>query len=434
MIDSVPRVVITGVGVVSPLSGGASQLVDRLRSRQTGIRTLTQIPSNVLPISAGAEAIDFTGDIGDYGPMDKKLQRTIRKGSKVMCREIEMGVAAAQLAIADAKLSADDRDPLRTGVIYGCDYIISLPEEYADGIANCIVDGKFDFKLWGGQGKPAINPLWLLKYLPNMPASHIAIYNDLRGPNNSITIREASAGAAVGEAYSTLTRGHADALIVGATGSRIHPLRTLHAALQENLATDRDDPSTMSRPFAADRDGAVVGEGAGAMVLETLSHAQSRGATIIGEVLDSAASCVGHTTPHAIQTALANVYRGATAGIDPSTIGHIHAHGLSTERDDRAEAAAINTVFGSPSQSPPVTTIKGHIGNLGGGSGMVEMIASLLSLGGQLPPIRNLKKVADDCPIHAVTGDDTPAGDSFVSANVTPQGQAAAVRIGKFRS
>ncbi|MEO1614359.1 MAG: beta-ketoacyl synthase N-terminal-like domain-containing protein [Planctomycetota bacterium] len=423
------RVVITGLGVVSPLGNDPDQLVDSLRTRQTGIKLLDQIPSDILSINHGAQAWDFSGSIDDYGPMDKKLQRTIRKGSKVMCREIEMGVAVAQLALVDAKLDVESRDPERTGVVYGCDYIMSLPHEFAKGIEKCLVDGEFDFKKWGEHGKPEVNPLWLLKYLPNMPASHVAIYNDLRGPNNSITVREASAGAALAEAYSTISRGHADVLVVGSTGSRIHPLRSLHADMQETLASGQDDPSTMSRPFSATRDGSVLGEGAGALVCETLEHATSRKATILGEVVGYGSSAVGATKSDFFQTAITNVLRSALGDEDAGQIGHVHAHGLSTQECDRQEAAAILSVFGDANSQPPVTTAKGHFGNLGAGGGMVETIASLKSLGGNLFPIRNLETVSDDCPINAVTADDVPAGDQFINLNITPQGQASAIRI-----
>ena len=208
------RVVITGIGLISPLGNDPNTVLQRLRDRVSGLRPLTRVPQGVLGFDHGAEAVEFTGDISEYGPLEKQLQRTIRKGTKVMCREIEMGVAVAQLALHDAGLDQQARDRDRTGVIYGCDYIMSLPEEFAVGIQKCLDEnGIFDFKQWGEQGKPEVNPLWLLKYLPNMPASHIAIYNDLRGPNNSITVREASAGAALAEAHSTIQRGHADALV-----------------------------------------------------------------------------------------------------------------------------------------------------------------------------------------------------------------------------
>ena len=428
------RVVITGLGVVSPLGNCPGKLIDSLRKSASGVGPFTQVPLGVLSTDYGAEATEFTGDIDNYGPLEKSLQRTIRKGSKVMCREIEMGVAAAQLALHDAALSLENRDTNRTGVVYGCDYIMSLPSEFVSGIAKCLDDqGKFHFEKWGSQGKPEVNPLWLLKYLPNMPASHIAIYNDLRGPNNSITVREASACAAIYEAHSTLQRGQADVLVVGSTGSRIHPLRTLHASMQEKLAANRDDPKTMSRPFDASRDGSVVGEGAAAMICETMEHAQDRGATILGEVVGVASSAVG---PDAgddyLRTALANVYRGALGDADAKSIGHLHAHGLGTVECDQHEAEAIVEVFGDASKQPPVTTAKGHFGNLGAGGGMVEIVASLKALGGNLFPILNCDSLDSRCSIHAVRDNSTPAGDEFISVNITPQGQASGVRIRRF--
>ncbi|TWT76419.1 3-oxoacyl-[acyl-carrier-protein] synthase 2 [Planctomycetes bacterium CA13] len=428
------RVVITGRGVVSPLGNDPAAMLMALKSGTSGVRAFTQVPTGVLCVDHGAEAIDFTGHISNYGPLEKTLQRTIRKGSKVMCREIEMGVAVAQLAMHDAGLTEDQRDPERVGVLYGCDYIMSLPEEFIGGIRKCMdEDGNFDFDRWGQEGKPEVNPLWLLKYLPNMPASHIAIYNNLRGANNSLTVREASAGAALGEAVSTIQRGHADALIVGATGSRVHPLRTLHASLQEKLAADTSDPSKMSRPFDVTRDGSVVGEGAAAFVCESLQHAQKRGATIIGEIVGYSSSAVGPTAgADYLRQAIRNVLKGALGTADPKSIGHINAHGLGTIESDRDEAAAIADVFGASKDQPPVTTAKGHFGNLGAGGGMVEIVASLDSLGDELFTILNCNDLDPECPINACMESGTPAGDEFVNVNVTPQGQASAVRIRRF--
>lgn len=429
--SSTRRVVITGVGVVSPLGLEPEAMLDRLRAGESGIKPFTRIPHGVLAIDHGAEAHDFSGHIDDYGPLEKTLKRTIRKGTKVMCREIEMGVAVAQRALADSGLTEEVRDRDRTGVIFGCDYIMSLPEEFTAGIAKCLDDeGQFQISEWGQTGKPEVNPLWLLKYLPNMPASHVAIYNDLRGPNNSITMREAAAGAATAEAFSTIQRGHADSLIVGATGSRIHPLRTLHAAMQEQLASTRDDHTTMSRPFDQSRDGSVLGEGAGAMLLESYEHAIKRGAKILGEVMGYGSSAVGGAAgENYLQRAIANALRSALGDADPASIGHIHAHGLGTVEGDQQEASAIADVFGSVSQQPPVTTAKGHFGNLGAGSGMVEMVASVLALGGELFPIRNLSSLDEHCHINACGASGVAAGDSFISVNVTPQGQASAIRI-----
>lgn len=435
--ENVPsrRVVITGVGVVTPLGNDAARLVAGLRERASGIRPLQQVPRGVLPVDHGAEAVEFTGDIADYGPLDKKLQRTIRKSSKVMCREIEMGVAVAQMALHHAGHSPGLFDRDRTGVVYGCDYIMSLPEEYADGIASCLDDDDhFQFSQWGSRGLTKVNPLWLLKYLPNMPASHIAIFNDLRGPNNSITLREASAGAAIAEACSTLQRGHADALVVGSTGSRIHPLRSVHSALQERLAASMPDATQMSRPFDRTRDGGVLGEGAGAIVCETLEHARQRDAEILGEIVGYGTSAVGRRQGEDfLKLAFKNTLTAALGDTAPESIGHIHAHGLGAVESDQQEAEAIAEVFGPPQNQPPVTTAKGNIGNLGAGGAMVEIIASLMSLGQSLFPIRNLSGLDERCPINAVMSDEVPAGNSFVSANVSPQGQASAVRIELFQ-
>src|SRR5581483_11102919 len=149
-----------------------------------------------------------------------------------------------------------------------------------------------------------------LKYLPNMPASHIAIYNDLRGPNNSITQREAAGNLAIGEAFRVIMRSHADAMVAGATGTRIHPMKAIHAMMSEDLAKGGDDPAKAARPFDLNRRGMVLGEGAGAVVLESLDSAQKRGATIYGEVVAAASSAVVDRTfaPHREQ-ALANVMK-----------------------------------------------------------------------------------------------------------------------------
>jgi len=287
------RVVITGLGQISPLGNTIESFQAALSEERSGVGPIESIPTEHLPVKNGAEASEFTGHISDFGDLPKAAKRAIRKGLKVMCREIQMGVAVAQLALADAGLGEEDRDPDRTGVVYGSDYMMTLPGEFTDGVRACLdSEGKFDFDQWAEKGLPQVTPLWLLKYLPNMPASHIAIYNDLRGPNNSITVREASGNLAIGEACATIRRGNADIIVAGATGTRVHPMRSVHTILQEELASDLDDPARMSRPFDQSRDGAVMGEGAGAILLEELETAQRRGVEILGEVVGSGSSAV----------------------------------------------------------------------------------------------------------------------------------------------
>ena len=431
------RVVITGLGLVSPLGNSKQSLWDALTSRRSGVAPLTSVSTAHLPTSYGGEARDFTGQIDDFGELEKKTKRAIKKGLNVMCREIEMGVAAAQHALRDAGMEAGTLDPDRTGAVYGSDYIMTLPEEFTAGIRKCLDEnGQFDFSLWAEKGMPEVTPLWLLKYLPNMPASHIAIYNDLRGPNNSITLREASANLAIGEAYWTIARGSADAIVAGATGTRIHPLRTIHVVMQEEIASNDIEPAKGCRPFDKDRTGMVIGEGSGAIVLEELESAKARGATILAEVVGHGSStvmdrnCVAQKDV-ALKNAMTQSLR--TAGMTPNDVGHIHAHGLSTHQCDIDEARAINEVLKEQTSEVPVVAAKSYFGNLGAGSGVVELIASVLALNhGELFPILNYETPDPECPIAAVTNEGESPGDSFLNISVTPQGQASAVTVSKF--
>lgn len=426
------RVVVTGLGLVSPLGNTPEALWEGLLAGTSGVRPIQGMPASALPTSVAAEAHEFTGDISNFGPLEKDQQRAIKKALKLMCRDIQMGVAAAQLAIAHAGLKGEALDRERVGCVYGCDFIVTRPEEFSDGIQRCRDDeGKFHFERWASDGIRAVDPLWLLKYLPNMPNSHIAIYNDLRGPNNALTMREASANLALAEAYTTISRGSADAIVAGATGTRVHPLRTLHAVSQEEVAPGESDPAKTSRPFDAQRRGMVIGEGAGAMILEELSFAENRGAKIFGEVIGFGSSTVMDVKHNVgrLKDALRNVLVQSlhSAGLKPEQVGHLHAHGLSTIAGDAAEAAAIKEVFGE--RKIPVVAAKSHFGNLGAAGGVVEAIASVLALGQeQLFPLLNYEQPDPACPITAAKRG-MPAGSCFISTSVTPQGQASAIVV-----
>jgi 3-oxoacyl-[acyl-carrier-protein] synthase II len=429
------RVVITGIGVISPIGSTPESLWSSLDQGHSAVGKIQSMPAGSLPVVNGAEATAFTGDIEQFGPLDKQVQRAIRKGQKLMCREIEMGVAVAQLALHHANLTVDQRKSHRTGVVYGCDYIMTMPEEFCEGIRKCTgKDNVFRFDDWAASGLPQVNPLWLLKYLPNMPASHIAIYNDLQGPNNSLTLREASSCAAIIEAFCTIERGHADVLVVGATGTRIHPFKSLHAAMQETLAADREDPTTMSRPFEKDRNGSVLGEGAAAIILEELEHAEKRGAQIWGEISGFGSSAVGVKSGLDFQrTAIRHVAKKAVGTRDPASIGHINAHGIGTLSGDLHEANGIADVFGPVEKQPPLVAAKSYFGNLGAGSGMVEIIASLMAMKNRrLFRTLNYDQADPECKVRPVTGNEVPAGDSFVKLSITPQGQASAVLVSQF--
>jgi 3-oxoacyl-[acyl-carrier-protein] synthase II len=280
-----------------------------------------------------------------------------------------------------------------------------------------------------------MSPLWLLKYLPNMPACHLAMYNDLRGPNNSLTLREASANVALVEACQTIVQGRADMMVAGATGTRVQPVNMIHALQQEEVAMSDGDPAQASRPFDRDRTGMVLGEGAAAVVLEDLKSARARGATVYAEVVGGASSSVagGHLVARrgqAMKNAL--LVTLARTGTAPGQIGFLDAHGLSTRSGDAEEAWAINQVFGDRSRPLPVVAAKGHCGNLGAGSGMVELVAGVMALAyGRLFSVLNYKTPDPECALRVVAngnGDAVP-GRSFVNLSVTPQGQASAVLV-----
>ena len=426
------RVVITGLGLISPLGNSPESLWNALSSGVSGVDILSRVPTEQLTSDVGGECREFTGEIANFGEVEKKLKRNIKKSLRLMCREIQLGVAAAQFAIANASLG-DHYEPSRIGTMFGSDYIITEPGEFSSGVANCL-DGSsdFDFGSWAENGLTKVEPTWLLKYLPNMPASHIAILNDLQGPSNSLTVREASANLAVAEAMTIIRRGSADAMIVGSTGSRIHPLRTVHVVMQEALA-DRNAPgidgdaTKACRPFDKHRCGMVLGEGAGAIMLEEFESAKQRGATIYGEVIGYGSSLVAPGGVPDYQKALENVILGTqeTAGIKAEDLGHVHAHGLSSVAVDQQEAAAIKGLLGDV----PVTAAKSYMGNLGAGSGMVELIASVLAMqNDQLFPVLNYDSPDETCPINVVKEATSP-GSMFLNLNCTPQGQASAVVV-----
>jgi 3-oxoacyl-[acyl-carrier-protein] synthase II len=433
MSGSPKRVVITGLGVVSPIGCDLERVWENLSQQKSGIQPISSLPLQSLPFQSGGECKEFTGDIEDYGPIDKQLQRAIKKNMKVMCREIEMGVAASQKALAHSGLSVEARDPDRCGVLFGSDYILTRPEEFEDGVRSCR-DSNYQMQVerWPTEGLAKVNPLWLLKYLPNMPNSHVAIFNDLRGPNNAITVREASMNLAVAESVAIIQRGLADAMLVGATGSRIHPLRTTHVTLTDTLARERSVPSEMCRPFDSGSDGMVVGEGAGALMLESFEHATARGATIWGEIVGSGAAMVGPSGGRdSLRMAVASALRGSlrTGRERLGERWHLHAHGLSTPAPDASEALGIADVISEFGDAVSVTSAKSYFGNLGAGAGAVELICSLLALKHKkLFPINNLTAPRPEVNWNAAQPGQDP-GNGFLHVSYTMQGQSSSVAI-----
>jgi 3-oxoacyl-[acyl-carrier-protein] synthase II len=433
-IENPRKAVITGIGVICPLGSTPDALWDALSTGRSGVGPLTAVPPRYLPMSFAAEATGFTGSIDDFGPLEGEQKKAIRKGLKTICREAQMGIAAAQLALHHAGLGLGKYDPERIGAVFGSDYMITAPEEFTAPVRKCVgPDGRFEFSRWAAEGLGQMNPLWLLKYLPNMPGSHIAIYNDLRGPNNSLTLREASSNLAVGEALRYIQRGSADIMIAGATGTWIHPLKSLHAILQQELANNGVEPARACRPFDLNRCGMVLGEGSAVVIMEEASAAAKRGATLLAEVVGCGSSQVASRNMiahrrQALVNAMRMTLRDAAAAL--ADIGHIQAHGLATRTCDAEEAQAIREVFGDAADRLPVTAAKSYFGNLGAASGLVELVAGVLALrNDQLFPTLNFETPDPECPIRVVADNATAPGRSFLNLSVTPQGQASCVLV-----
>lgn len=386
-------IVVTGWGVVSPIGTGSDPFWGALVAGQSGIKTLTRLNTAGLPVR-------FGGEISDFEP--KRFIRPI-KSLKVMCRDIQLGVAAAGMAIERAGIAPDCVQPERVGVVFGADSMPCEPHEVAEAYRACIVGGEFSMAAWGQTGLGAIHPLWMLRYLPNMPACHIAIAHDARGPNNTITLGEVSSLMAVAEAAHIIARGAADIMVCGGTSTRLTPVNFVRGFVQQ-VSRRNDAPQSACRPFDRDRDGMVNAEGAAALVLEHRQHALARGAKPLGRIVgygaaQAARPADAHALTRAIQAAILGALR--TAGWTAADVGHVNAHGMSTTRDDAAEAAAIFAVLGNV----PVTAPKGALGHMGAGSGAVELLTALLACAhGVVPPTLNYTMPAADCPVSVISG------------------------------
>ncbi len=437
MVAESRRVVITGWSNISPIGTTKSVIAESLRNGRSGVGPLSALPPDAVPLRVGGEVKDFTGAIHDFGELpSKEIQKGLRKAVKVMCRECQMGVAAGQLAINDAGIVPGMVDPARIGVCFGSDYMVSSPEEFTEGFRHAKDEnGQFRYSLWAEQGMPQLFPLWLLKYLPNMPASHLGIYNDLRGPSNSLTLREATANVCLMDAMNTIRGGRADIMLAGSTGTRLSTMKVMHSLQQEELAiVDDQESAAVSRPFDRHRCGMVLGEGAGAMILETLSHAKSRGAPIFAEVLSACSvAAISKSGVADLRQAVRLALTGALklANLPPNRIDFVVANGLSTRTSDREEAMGIADVFGP--NTVAVMAPKSFFGNLGAGSGMVELAIGILALQeGLLFPTLNYETPDPECPVRVIRSGDVPSGDVFVNLCFNSQGQASAAVIQRF--
>ncbi len=411
------RVVITGIGAATSIGMDAASFWDGLANGRCGIQTIRAFDPAPLKTR-------FAGEIVGFDPK-KYLSKEGRKQIRVMARSIQLAVAAAQLALDDSKVDKEKLDPTRFGVEFGAGLI---PSELTElGEASYLATGKnthpVDVKIWGEKLRETIPPLWMLKYLPNMLACHVSILHNAQGPNNSITESDVASLLAVGEAARILRRNQCDFFLVGGADSKMNPLSLTRQEIFGHLSRNNESPQKALKPFDKNRDGLVLGEGGGVFAMEDLEHAQKRGAPIYGEVVGFGSTfdrgMTGKGLARAIRIALAQ------AGITPSDVDHVNAHGIGSVKLDAFEARGINEVFGT---SVPVWCVKPNIGNLSAGSGTTEMAASLLAMKhGTLPPTLNYESPDPACPVKVLTKAQPIARPYFVKTGFTEMGQCAAV-------
>jgi 3-oxoacyl-[acyl-carrier-protein] synthase II len=413
------RIVITGYGAVSPLGSDLDSIWQNLSAGRSGVDELESIktPAGFPPFGAEVRAFDEK----------KAVSKENRKVLKVMAADIKYAVGAAKLTLEHAGVQKFD-DPAKFGVNSGAGLIATEHTDLGDAIqASLDSKGKFDIKKWGREGMERLFPLWMLKYLPNMPACHISILYDAQGPNNSITASEASAILAIGEAYRVMTRGTADFFLAGGADSRIHPLSITRLALLDKLTNRKTDPQSVVRPFDADRDGFVPAEGAAFVALEESEHAKRRGAKAYGELLGFGSTFHRKDRKDAIQRAIERAL--ADANLTAKDLGLIVAHGSGVVDEDKAEQEALATTLGA--EKTPILALKGYWGFMGAASGAMDLVATLLAWQHRkLPRSINFDRFdAGSAPLNMVTASRDFHDRPFLVVAAAHSGQCAAIVV-----
>jgi len=418
------EVVITGMGVVSPYGVGQDALWQGVVSGQSAVRPITEFDTRGLPLRMVARVPDF----------DPKQFVQPRKSLKIMCPDMTYAVACARMAMEQAELTDQGVEPERLGVVLGADPITPPTGSWQENFYGCRgSDGKIVLARWWENMSRSF-PLGFLATLPNMAACHASISINAQGHNNTLHQGEVSSLMAIAEAASVIERGWADVVVAGGASSMLEPFDLARMCALDEVSRRNGDGGGTPRPFDAERDGQVRGEGAAVFVLERREFAEARGANILARLLGCGAGCDGRRHDDRVPGMAAVTGQGIRAAIKAALnrarltgreIGHVNAHGLATRCDDRREAEAIAELVGDA----PVTAPKSYFGNLCAAGGAVEMAVSVLALQeGIVPPVLNCQRPADDCPINVVHGQAAKAAHpTALLLNHTRFGQAAAM-------
>lgn len=383
MVEGLQRVVVTGLGAVTPIGNSVADYWNGLTSGSNGVAgiTLFDASDHACRFAAEVKAFDPSGFIEP-------------KEAKRWDRFSKFGVVAAKQALADAglEITADNAD--RVGIIIG------------SGVGG-LLTMETQAHVLEGKGPGRVSPFTVPMMIPNMATGLAAIAVGAKGPSSAVATACAAGSNAIGDAFRLLQLGKADAMLCGGAESAITPLGVAGFASAKALSFRNDDPASASRPFDRDRDGFVIGEGAGLLVLETLSHAEARGATILAEVVGYGTTCDAHhitsPTPGGVGGAAAMRLALEDAGLSADSVDYVNAHGTSTPANDSNETAAIKSALGDRALQIPVSSTKSMTGHLLGGSGGIEAVACVLALQHNVvPPTINYANPDPDCDLDVV--------------------------------
>lgn len=392
------RVVVTGIGCVTPLGTDIETMWRRLLNGESGVGYTTLFDASNFPTKISAEVRNWDLSDVDENPEDWKYQG----------RHTHFAVGAAKKAMADSGLDLTKIDPTRFGVYTGS----GEGQQDFDRFTQMMVAGlgggdQLDMAKFTKKGLETLHPIAELEQEPNMPAGHLASLFNAQGPNVNCLTACAASSQAVGEAVEIIRRGEADVMLAGGTHTMIHPFGVTGFNLLTALSTNNADPTKASRPFERDRDGFVLGEGSGMLILESLEHAQARGAKIHGEVVGygSTADAFRITDTHPEGRGAISCMKMALddAGLGIDDVDYINAHGTSTTVNDKVETLAIKGVFGERAYKIPVSSTKSMMGHLIAAAGATELIICLLAIrDNMVPPTTNYDNPDPECDLDYI--------------------------------
>jgi len=377
------RVVITGVGAVTPVGNTADEFWAALVAGRSGIGPITRFDTT-------GYATRIAGELKGFDP----LKYIDKKDDRKFDRFLKYAVACAAMAVEDAGIKTDRVDATRFGVLVGSGI---------GGIETLLAN----YETLRTKGPDRVSPFFIPMIIVNMAAGVISMRFGAKGPNSSVVTACASGNHAIGDAMRIIERGDADVMIAGGSEAIIIPLTIAGFCQMKAMSTRNDDPTKASRPFDAERDGFVCGEGGGLVVLESLEHAGKRDARIYAEVVGYGMTGDAHhmTAPDPDGDGAARAMAAALhdAALEPSAIGYINAHGTSTPYNDKFETIAIKRVFGDHARKLAVSSTKSMTGHLLGAAGGIEAIATAFALHyGVLPPTMNYEKPDPDCDLDYI--------------------------------